>query len=96
MPMSNLSKADLSAANLSEADLTLANLTGANLFLTKLPGAILKDINLTDARWWRAKGLTPDQIKLFMEKFPPSEKTDEKWRIDYQKWIRAQDIGKGE
>jgi hypothetical protein len=85
--MCDLSGADLTLAELHEADLLLANLTGANLFRTKLAGANLDQANLTDARWWRAEGLSPELIRQFQEKCPPTENTNPRWREDYGKWL---------
>lgn len=86
---------DLAGSNLAGADFTGANLesavlTGCNLALTRLDGANLIDADLTDANWWRARGLTGDQQLELLAKYSPS--SDDKDRLnDFNLWMNSQE-----
>ena len=96
--------ADLSDANLVLADLSNANLTGtkfiganlesailrgAYLALANLKDARLNGADLTDSSWWRARGLTSDQIVEFAKTFPPTDTADESRRNDFGLWLKT-------
>jgi uncharacterized protein YjbI with pentapeptide repeats len=96
--------ADLSDANLVLADLSNANLTGtkfiganlesailrgADLALANLKDARLNGADLTDSSWWRARGLTSDQIVEFAKTFPPTDTADESRRNDFGLWLKT-------
>jgi uncharacterized protein YjbI with pentapeptide repeats len=85
--MADLSGADLSGANFSGANLESANLRGANLQLTRLSGASWKDADFTDANWWRARGLTSEQLQSFRQRFAPSTNATPEQHADFQEWL---------
>lgn len=87
--MVNMTGANLSAADLSNANLEAAILKGANLHLTRLSGANLKDADLTDANWWRARGLTTEQVATFTQKFPPSSHAPAALVKDFADWQKS-------
>jgi uncharacterized protein YjbI with pentapeptide repeats len=84
--MANLTGAKLNGANLTGAKLEAAVLRGANLSLARLDGANLKDADFTNANWWRARGLTSEQIDLLKKKFAPAENAEPALKQDYEKW----------
>lgn len=91
--------ADLTGANLSAADLTGANLEaailkGANLSLARLSGVNLKDADFTDSNWWRARGLTSEQLATLAKSFAPSEKSPAALRDDYAAWLKTRQLPK--
>jgi uncharacterized protein YjbI with pentapeptide repeats len=85
--MADLSGADLSGANFSGANLESANLRGANLQLTRLSGASWKDADFTDANWWRARGLTSEQLQSLRQRFAPSTNATPERHADFQEWL---------
>jgi len=89
LPMIDLTDADLTGTDFTGAVLDSATLKGANLWLARFSGASLRDIDLTDANWWRARGFTTDQIEEFKKLFPPSENADLSRRKDYLLWLQA-------
>jgi len=84
--MANFSHGNLSGANLSGARLEAAVLKCATLTLARLNDANLNDTDFTDSNWWRARGLTSEQITAFKKKFPPSESASPALKEDFQKW----------
>lgn len=83
--------ADLEGANLTGADLTAAilesaKLQGATLSLTNLTEANLTNADLTNSNWWRARGLTTDQLLQFAADFPPTDAADSSRIQDYLLW----------
>lgn len=86
--MANLTGARLDAADLTGANLEAATLKSANLSLARLTGVNLKDADFTDCNWWRARGLTSDQLAHLIKTFPPSDKADASLREDYQAWLK--------
>jgi uncharacterized protein YjbI with pentapeptide repeats len=89
MLMANLNGANLAGADLAGANLEAAVLKGANLSLARLNSANLKDIDLTNCNWWRARGLSSEQIAMLKEKFPAGEKSTASLREDYQSWLKT-------
>jgi uncharacterized protein YjbI with pentapeptide repeats len=88
--MINLSRAGLAGADLSGANLEGAILKGANVSLARMAGVLLKDADLTDCNWWRARGFSLDQLEWLESKFPPSEKAPTALREDYLAWQKSQ------
>jgi uncharacterized protein YjbI with pentapeptide repeats len=85
--MLNLTDANLTGANLTGANLSAAVLRGANLNLARLSGAQIDDADFTGANWWRARGLTTEQIGALKNKFAPGETADAGLRDDYRAWL---------
>lgn len=84
--MADLSGANLTGADLRGANLEAADLTGAMLALARFDGARLKDTNLTNTDWWRARGFTSDQIDDFKQQFSPTADADPKLIDDFRRW----------
>lgn len=84
--MADLSGADLTHADLTGASLEAANLRGATLWLANLTQANLTNADLTDANWWRARGLTREQLVTFAADFPPTPDADPSRLQDYLLW----------
>jgi uncharacterized protein YjbI with pentapeptide repeats len=84
--MADLTRADLTGANLSGATLEAANLRGATLGLANLAQANLTNADLTDTNWWRARGLTREQLISFAAEFPPTPEGDPSRLQDYLLW----------
>ena len=87
--MADLSRADLTFADLTAATLDSAKLRGATLALTNLSEATLTNADLTDSNWWRARGLTEDQLLSFAAEFPPTESADASRIKDFELWINS-------
>lgn len=87
--MADLTDSNLTGAKLMGANLEAANLRGTNLALANLSNANLTNTDLTDSTWWRARGLTSDQIVEFTKKFPPTENSDESQRNDFVRWLKS-------
>jgi len=87
--MSDLTGANLTGANLTAATLESANLRGATLALTNLAEANLKNADLTDSNWWRARGLSRDQLIRFAADFPPTDAADPSRIEDYLLWTNT-------
>jgi uncharacterized protein YjbI with pentapeptide repeats len=68
-------------ADLTGVDFSRCALTGADFH-----GAVLDEVKLVDANWWRAKGLTADQMSSYAEVFAPTEKASAEWREDFMEW----------
>jgi uncharacterized protein YjbI with pentapeptide repeats len=84
--MADLTRADLTGANLSGATLEAANLRGATLGLANLTQADLTNADLTDSNWWRARGLSREQLITFAAEFPPTPEGDPSRLQDYLLW----------
>jgi uncharacterized protein YjbI with pentapeptide repeats len=84
--MTNFAGAKLTGANLSGAKLERAVLNGADLADARLEGADLTDADLTNANWWRARGLTTQQLTGLKRKFPPAENAPAALKEDYARW----------
>jgi hypothetical protein len=84
--MADLSGADLTGANLTGATLEAANLRGATLALANLTQADLTNADLTDTNWWRARGLTREQLVTFAAEFSPTPDADPSRLQDYLLW----------
>lgn len=82
--MANCSNANFVGANLTGASLEAAILKNANLHLTRLAECNLKDTDFTGANWWRAQGLSPEQVIMLEAKFSPDGESD--LREDYLNW----------
>ena len=76
-------------ADLDSANLEAAIFRGANLSLARLERANVKDTDFTDSNWWRARGLSLDQIKFLGKQFPPTEKSAAALSEDFQAWIKS-------
>lgn len=87
--MADLSGADLTGANLTGATLEAANLRGATLALANLTHANLDNADLTDTNWWRARGLSQEQLVRLAAEFPPSSAADPSRLQDYLLWADA-------
>ncbi|MBI3878137.1 MAG: pentapeptide repeat-containing protein [Verrucomicrobia bacterium] len=92
--MANLTGANLTGVNLSGATLEAAMLRGANLSLARLSGTDLKDADFTGANWWRAQGLTTEQLAWLKKKFPPDEAAEPAQRADFENWLKTAGAGK--
>lgn len=84
--MADLTGADLTGADLTAATLESATLRGATLSLTNLAEATLENADLTDANWWRARGLTTEQLIRLAADFPPTDAADSSRVKDYLLW----------
>lgn len=84
--MADLSDADLTGADLTGATLEAANLQGATLALANLTQANLKNADLTNSNWWRARGLSQEQLVRFAADFPPTDAADPSRIQDYLLW----------
>lgn len=87
--------ADLTGANFTSADLTGASLEAAvlrraNLTVTLMAGVDLKDADLTDANWWRARRLTSEQLAWLKQRFPPTAEAPAVVRKDYEAWLKEE------
>jgi len=80
---------DLSGADLTEADLTNAKFIRTNLRLTRLPGVILNNTDFTDSNWWRARGLPPEVVNDFKQRFAPTDNAPLEFRQDYELWMKT-------
>ena len=60
-----------------------------SLSLARFDGANLKDADFSNANWWRARGLTPEQVELFRTKFAPAPDADPALKLDYEQWTAA-------
>ena len=89
LPMIDLTKADLTGADFTGADLESAILKEANLALARFSNANLRDVDLTDSNWWRARGLTTTQIEHFKNLFPPTQNAGSSRRQDYELWLKS-------
>lgn len=87
--MADLTGADMTGANLTAATLESANLRGATLALSNLAEANLRNANLTDSNWWRARGLSRDQLIRFAAEFPPTDAADPSRIEDYLLWTNT-------
>ena len=87
--LADLSKANLTGARFNGANLESAILRGADLALANLTDARLKGADLTDSSWWRARGLTSDQIVEFAKTFAPTDAADESRRNDFLLWLQT-------
>jgi uncharacterized protein YjbI with pentapeptide repeats len=87
--MANFAGAKLNGANLNGANLEAAVLRGANLSLARMEGANLKDADLTNVNWWRARGLSSEQIALLRKKFAPATNAEPALKLDYEKWASS-------
>ncbi len=92
--MADLTGANLSAADLGGASLEAAILRGANLSLARLNNVNLKDADFSDANWWRARGLSSEQLARLLKKFPPGEESPAAWREDYEAWLKTMEPAK--
>ncbi|MBI5772300.1 MAG: pentapeptide repeat-containing protein [Verrucomicrobia bacterium] len=86
--LANLSRANLAGSDLTGASLEAAVLRGANLSLARLTNVNLKDADFTDANWWRARGLTSQQLVMLAKRFSPSDNAPAALRDDYFAWLR--------
>lgn len=87
--MADLSEADLTGANLTASTLESAKLRGATLALTNLSEVNLTNADFTDSNWWRARGLTDDQLLDLAAEFPPSESAGTSRINDFELWINS-------
>jgi uncharacterized protein YjbI with pentapeptide repeats len=87
--MADLSQADFTGANLSSSSIESAKLRGATLALTDLSGSNLTNADFTDSNWWRARGLTDDQLLELAAEFPPSESAGTSRIKDFELWIKS-------
>lgn len=86
--MANLTGANFTSADLTGASLEAAVLRRANLTFTLMAGVDLKDADLTDANWWRARRLTSEQVARLRKNFPPSADAPPALREDYEAWLK--------
>ncbi len=91
LELASLVGADLTRSRLVEANLRLADLTAANLARTDLTAANLNGTNLQNANWWRADGLSPDQLASLREQYPPSSDAGQAMQQDFQQWLETQE-----
>lgn len=89
MLMADLTGANLTGADLTGARLEWAKLIGADVGLTNLTDANFENADLTNSNWWRARGLTDDQLTDFSERFAPTTDADESRRNDFQLWLAS-------
>ncbi len=87
--MADLTGATLTSAVLSGANLEAAVLRDANLFLAQLDGTRLVDADFTGSNWWRARGLTSEQIAELTVKFAPGEEAPDSRRADFDRWLKT-------
>jgi len=88
-PMANFAGARCNGANLSGANLEAAVFRGANLSLARLDGANVRDADFTNANWWRALGLTSEQISRLKKRFTPGTNAEPALKFDYDKWAKS-------
>ncbi len=86
--MADLTQCNLMGANLSGANLEAAVLVRANLSLARLTDTNILDTDFTDSNWWRASGLTGQQILELQQKFPPSKNADPAFQRDFVIWAQ--------
>jgi uncharacterized protein YjbI with pentapeptide repeats len=84
--MANFTDSNLAAANFSGARLEAAVLKGTTLTLARFNDANLKETDFTDSNWWRARGLSSEQVEALKKKFPPSDKATASLKEDFEKW----------
>lgn len=94
MLMANLTDANLSAADFGGANLEAAILKGSNVALARFTGVNLRDTDLTDCNWWRARGFSTDQMSMLAKKFAPTETSPKALREDYETWRKSPDAPK--
>lgn len=87
--MADLTGADLTGANLTAANLESASFRGANLILANLAEADLTNADFTDSNWWRARGLTGDQLILFVADFAPTDAAEPSRIEDFLLWAEG-------
>ena len=87
--MARLTGANLSGANLSGADLEAVDLRSTSLRDARLDGARLKDADFGDSDWWRARGLTTEDLERLKREFAPGEDAGADQRDDYADWLRG-------
>lgn len=76
-------------AKLNSARMRSTVLRGANLTLADLAGADLAGADLTDSNWWRARGLSAEQLADFTQRFPPSADVNPQREGDFLQWLEA-------
>jgi uncharacterized protein YjbI with pentapeptide repeats len=91
LDLATLTNADFRLADLTEANLSLADLSSANLLRANFSNANLDQANLSNSNWWRAKGLSANQVAEFEKLHPPSEDAGETLKQDFEKWLAEQD-----
>lgn len=96
LPMADMTGADFTGADLSGANMEAAIMKETELALANLHGTYLEDTDFTDSNWWRARGLDTQQIEMFILKFPPTPKSSDSRRRDFEIWLtrRIEDSGK--
>jgi len=87
--MTDMAGADLTGANLSGANIESAVLRDTQVALTNFTEANLRNTDFTGSNWWRARGLTSDQILEFRKKFAPGKDSDESKQNDYRLWLKS-------
>jgi uncharacterized protein YjbI with pentapeptide repeats len=92
--MANLTRANLSGSDFTGVNFEAAILRGANLSLARLSNVSLKDADFTDANWWRARGLTSQQLVQLAKKYSPSDSAPAALRDDYLAWLRKNEPGR--
>lgn len=89
LAMADLTGADFTAAELNNANLEAAVLIDANVALADFAGANIQDADFTNCNWWRARGLSGQQMDLLMAQFAPNDSASESRKRDFALWLEA-------
>lgn len=89
LPMARLPNADFTGADLAGANLSGATLTNANFALANLQQAVIDDVDFSGANWWRARGLSIDQLSNLLKTFPATDEHSEARQRDFKLWKKA-------
>lgn len=76
-------------AKFIDADLSGVDLGRCVFTDTDFRGAALDGARFTDANWWRAKGLTAEQVTRYSKEFAPTEKASAALRTDFEAWKKT-------
>ncbi len=91
--MTDFSRATLTGADLTGANMEWARLIGTDLTLTKLAEVRLENADLTNSNWWRARGLSEDQLDDLIQRCPPNDAAEASRREDYALWLQSRASG---
>lgn len=95
LAMANVTRADFTAADLSGANLEAAILKNCDLALANLYDTKLADTDFTDSNWWRARGLSSEQLNDLTLRFAPGPNAPESRQRDFEIWLskRLEEMG---
>ena len=87
LALTDATGADFTGADLSGANLEAAVLRDTDLALANLFGTNLKDTDFTNSNWWRARGLSSQQLDDLTLNFPPNPEAADSRQRDFEIWL---------